>query len=69
MGSAGFFRAVFVANVFDCVLFQRNCGIAALLRAIVHQAVFANVEIARPGPTAAGAGNCGARHESNTDTW
>src|ERR1017187_3774944 len=34
------------------VLGQRNAGIAALLRAVVHQAVFADVEVARAGAAA-----------------
>ena len=52
VGSTGFFRQIFAANVFSRVFLQRNGGIAALLRAIVHQAIFANVEIARPGAAA-----------------
>src|ERR1700741_2659100 len=34
----------------DRVFLQRDAGITALLRAVMHQAVFANVEIARAGP-------------------
>ena len=52
IGSAGFFRQIFATNVFGRVFLQRNGGIAALLRAIVHQAILANVEIARPGAAA-----------------
>ena len=49
---AAFFREVFAADVVAGVGFERNAGIAALLRAVVHQAVFADVEIARAGAAA-----------------
>ena len=45
---AALFRDEFAANVVPCTR-QRLAGIAALLRAVVHQAVFADVEITRAG--------------------
>ncbi len=48
-GRAGFLRHVFPPDVFDSVIFQRLSRKAALLRTVVHQAVLANIEIARAG--------------------
>src|SRR5271169_2566225 len=45
--SAALFGEELAANVGDRVLLHRYAGIAALLRAVVHQAVFADVEVAR----------------------
>src|SRR5208282_6686581 len=47
-------RAAFLGEEFALppglrVLIERNAGVAPLLRAVVHEAVFANVEVARPG--------------------
>src|SRR5437660_11770125 len=44
---AGLLCQIFAADVFDGVLLQRDPRIAALLRAVVHQPVLANVEITR----------------------
>jgi len=49
---AGFFGKEFAVTLLVGVLHDRNAGIAALLRAIVDQAVFADVEIARAGTAA-----------------
>src|SRR5579862_2712707 len=46
---AAFFGEELAADVVDGVLLQRNGGRAALLRAIVHQAVLADIEIACAG--------------------
>src|SRR5258707_7599274 len=46
------FGFVLAPEIFHRVLFERCAGIATLLRAPVHQAVFADVEIARAGATA-----------------
>src|SRR5579863_5754335 len=42
---AGFLGEEFAAQVVASVGFERNAGIAALLRAVMHQPIFANVEI------------------------
>src|SRR5438094_1566205 len=47
--SAAFFGEIFAPDIGDRVLFQRNAGIAALLRAVMHQAVLADVQIACAG--------------------
>src|ERR1700722_8259793 len=52
MRRAGFFRHELAAYIVAGVGCERNSGIAALLRAVVHQAVFADVEIARASATA-----------------
>src|SRR5579859_1763686 len=44
--------AVFAADVFNRVLHQRLGGVAALLRAVVHQAVLTDVQIAGAGAAA-----------------
>src|SRR5580692_6257991 len=49
---AGLLRVEFAAYVGERVFFQRNRRIAALLRAVVHQTVLTNVEVARAGTTA-----------------
>src|ERR1700687_1551159 len=49
---AEFLREIFVAAHFRRVLRQRNARISALLRTPVHQAVLANIEIARAGAAA-----------------
>src|ERR1700675_2712389 len=48
-GGAPLFGLVLALEIFHRVIFQRRAGIAALLRAPVHQAVFADVEITRAG--------------------
>src|SRR5207302_5694500 len=48
--SAGFFRPVFTPDIVGAVLLQRNRRIAALLRAVMHQAVLADVQVASPRP-------------------
>src|SRR6202035_2804209 len=48
---AGFFVQVFAAEVVACVSRQRDPRISALLRAVVNQSVFANVEVASTGAT------------------
>ena len=49
---AAFFGEVLAADVVARVRRERNSRIAALLRAVMHQAVFADVEIARAGAAA-----------------
>src|SRR6185369_15157600 len=49
MWRAGFLCGVFTLDICEGVLLERDAGIAALLRAIVHKTVFANVEIAGAG--------------------
>src|SRR4051812_2782048 len=44
---AGFLCDVFAADIGSGVAFQRSPRVTALLGAVMHQAVFANVEIAR----------------------
>src|SRR5439155_23764990 len=51
-GRAPLFGFVFAVEIFDSVVCEGNSRIAALLRAPVNQAVFADVEIARAGTTA-----------------
>lgn len=45
---AGLLCEVLTLDIGECVFLERNAGKAALLRAIVHKAIFANVEIAGP---------------------
>ena len=52
MGRARFFGVELPAKIIHGVVHQRNAGIAALLRAPVNEAVFANIEIARSGSAA-----------------
>src|SRR5271170_1651295 len=52
MRRAGFFCHELAAEIVAAVGCERNSGIAALLRAVVHQSVFADVEIARSGAAA-----------------
>src|SRR5579872_4975498 len=49
--SAGLCGEVFAANIFHCVVCQGLGGVAALLRAVMHQAVLADIKI--PGSGAA----------------
>jgi hypothetical protein len=49
MGSARFFCDVFALDVGERVVPERNAGIAALLRAVVNEALLANIQIPRPG--------------------
>src|SRR5580704_1719448 len=49
--STALLREKFAVPLLVSVLRQRNAGVAALLRAIMHQAIFADVEIARAGAT------------------
>ena len=46
---AGFLGQVFAADIFDRVFFERRAGVAALLRAVVHQAVLADIHVAGAG--------------------
>ena len=46
MRGAGFLCGVLTLDIGECIFLEGNAGIAALLRAIVHKTVFANVEIA-----------------------
>src|SRR4029077_9735189 len=46
--SAGFLCHILAADVVHAVLLQRNSGIAALLRAVVHQTVLADVQVTSP---------------------
>src|SRR5580700_7414891 len=45
--SAAFLREKFAVALLVGILRQRNAGVAALLRAVMHQAVLADIEIAR----------------------
>src|ERR1022692_3806460 len=47
-------RAVLAPDILHRVLEQRLARVATLLRTIVHQAVFANVQVAGAGPAAPG---------------
>src|SRR6202044_120038 len=47
--SAALLREKFAVALLVGILRQRNAGVAALLRAVMHQAVLADVEIARAG--------------------
>jgi len=49
---AGFFGEIFAAQVVAGVGGERNAGIAALLRAVVDESVFADVEIPAAGAAA-----------------
>jgi hypothetical protein len=49
---AGFGGVVFAADIFERVFHQRLGRVAALLRAVVHQAVLADIEVARAGAAA-----------------
>src|SRR2546430_4904762 len=40
---------IFSLNVVECILLERDSGIAALLGTVVHEAVFTNVQIASAG--------------------
>ena len=46
---AGFFRHVLAAKVDFRVILQRNAGVASLLRTVVDEAVFTNIEVTRAG--------------------
>ena len=50
--SAGFFCQIFAVHVLTRVFLELNRGIAALLRTVMHQPVFADIEIARTRATA-----------------
>src|ERR1035437_3409570 len=52
MGRARLLRVELAAQIGNRVFLQRNARIAALLRAVMHQAVFADVEIACSGAAA-----------------
>src|SRR5437879_4125501 len=52
MRRARLLRQILAANVIHRVLLQRNRRIPALLRAVMYEPVFANVEIARASPAA-----------------
>lgn len=52
IGSAGFFGEKFAAAVLGGVVGERNAGVAALLGAIMNEAVLADVEIAGTGAAA-----------------
>jgi len=51
MGSAWLHRVVFMLQILTRVFFKWNAGMTALLRAIVHEAVLTNVEVAAPRAT------------------
>ena len=50
--STPFFSVVLPIEIFHRVLFERNSGVASLLRAPMDQTVFANVEVTRTGAAA-----------------
>src|ERR1035438_1824171 len=52
MGRARLLRMELAAQIGQRVFLQRNGRIPALLRAVMHQPVLANVEVARSGATA-----------------
>lgn len=47
--SARFLSGVLALDVGECVLLERNPGIATLLRAVMNEAIFANVEVSGAG--------------------
>src|SRR4051812_25938869 len=47
---ARFLCYVFTPDVSHCIVLQRLCRKASLLRAVVHEAVFADIQVARTGP-------------------
>src|SRR5262249_55276936 len=49
---AGFFGVKLALQVFARVLFERDAGKAALLRAVMDEAVFADVQVTRARPAA-----------------
>ena len=49
IGSAAFFGEIFAAHVIARVSGEGHARITALLRAVMHQPVFANVEVAGAG--------------------
>ena len=49
MRRAGLFCPIFAVDVVHGVLLEWNSRIAALLRAVVNQTVFANVKVTSPG--------------------
>ena len=49
VGSAAFLRQVFAADVFDRVFWERLGRIAALLRTVMDESFFANIQIAGAG--------------------
>jgi hypothetical protein len=51
MGSAWLHGVVFMLQILTRVFFKRNAGMTALLRAIVHEPVLTNVEVAAPCAT------------------
>ena len=51
VGGARFDQVVFAFQILTRVLFQRNTGITALLRAVVDETVFTNIEVATPSTT------------------
>ena len=50
VGRAGFARGVFAIEIGLRVVFERDGGIAALLRAVVDEAVLTYIKVAGPGP-------------------
>ena len=52
MWRARFLCQIFAANVFNRIFLERDGRVAALLRAVVHQPIFANIEIPCPSPAA-----------------
>src|SRR5216683_4804093 len=52
MRRARLLRMELAAHIGNRVFLERNGRIPALLRAVMHQAVLANIEVARPGAAA-----------------
>ncbi len=52
MRRTAFFRHILSPDVVERILLQRGAGISALLRAIMHQPVLADIEITRAGAAA-----------------
>src|SRR5271157_5890483 len=52
MRRARLLRLELAAQIGKRISLQRNARVPALLRAVMHQPVLANIEVARPGPAA-----------------
>src|SRR5581483_1263485 len=49
MRGTAFFGEILATDIGNCVFFQRDAGIPPLLRAVMHQPILADVEVARSG--------------------
>jgi hypothetical protein len=53
---AWFDRVVSALQVLPCVVFERDAGMAALLRTVMHQTIFTNVQVEASGSAVPGIG-------------